>query len=207
MTARGGFAVVAASCAALLLLALGAAARPLLISDEPVSAPVLDAVEIAFVQDMTAHHQQALLLTQRLAAEVDPSVRTVAQQVADTQRTEIGMMLGWLTLARATVTNPEPMAWMRAAGHDHGVAGAESATVPGTVTRDELDRLATARGRDAEVLFLRLMLRHHQGAVVMAQAADRLLADGPVKRAAREMITSQSREVGLMGLMLDRFES
>lgn len=206
MTARGGLAVVAASCAALLLLALGPAARPLLIPGEPASAPVLDAVEIAFVQDMTAHHQQALLLTQRLAGDVDPTVRMLAEQVADTQRTEIGMMLGWLTLARATVTNPEPMAWMRTAGHDHGAAGAESATMPGAVVQDELDQLAAAHGRDAEVLFLRLMQRHHLGAVLMAQAADRLLVSGPVKQTARDMITSQSQEAGLMGLMLDRLE-
>ncbi|MBF6355336.1 DUF305 domain-containing protein [Nocardia higoensis] len=204
---RGGLAVGAAVCTALWLFALGAAARPLLIADRAEPAPVLGPVEIAFVQDMTAHHQQALLLTQRLADDVDPTVRLLAQQVADTQRTELGMMLGWLTLARATVTNPEPMAWMRMPGHDHRSAAAESATMPGAVTQDELDRLAVARGRDSEVMFLRLMQRHHQGAVVMAQAADRLLSSGPVKLAARDMITSQGREAGLMGMMLARMQN
>ncbi|WP_067863841.1 DUF305 domain-containing protein [Nocardia shimofusensis] len=207
MTVRRGLAVGAAVCVALLLLALGAAARPLLIADETEPAPVLGPVEIAFVQDMIAHHQQALLLTQRLADDVDPTVLLLARQVADTQRTELGMMLGWLTLARATVTNPEPMAWMRASGHDHGSADTESVTMPGAVTQDELDRLAAARGRDAEALFLRLMQRHHQGAVVMAQAADRLLSNGPVKRTARDMITSQGQEAGLMGMMLARMQN
>ncbi|HLS76306.1 MAG TPA: DUF305 domain-containing protein [Nocardia sp.] len=199
---RGVYAVGAALCVALLLLALGAAARPLLIADPADPAPVLSPVEIAFVQDMTAHHQQALLLVDRLPEDADPTVRLLARQVADTQRTEIGMMLGWLALARAVPTNPEPMAWMRASGHDHGVARPDSAAMPGAVGREELDRLAAAHGREAEELFLRLMHRHHLGAVTMARAADQLLADGPVRQAARDMMTSQSREAGLMGLML-----
>ncbi|WP_107657990.1 DUF305 domain-containing protein [Nocardia suismassiliense] len=182
---------------ALLLLVLGAALRPLVISETSTPATVLTPTEIGFVQDMAGHHQQALILVQRLAADVDPTVRGLADQIADAQRLEIGMMLGWLRLAGATSTNPRPMAWMPA-GH-HTTA---STTMPGMATGTDLDALTRARGADAESMFLRLMYRHHQGGVAMAQAFDQLAAGGPVEQAARDMISTQSQESGIIGLLI-----
>ncbi|WP_433567805.1 DUF305 domain-containing protein [Nocardia sp. CA-151230] len=180
--------------------------RPLLIPENRSAPPVLNRVEIGFSQDMTAHHEQALIMVQRLDSGVDPTVRQLAQQIADAQRMEIGTLLGWLRLANASPDATHPMAWMTAdAAHEHSMPAMTSTngtSMPGMATQAELDALAAARGRDAEVLFLQLMLRHHRGGVAMAQAADRLLASGPVKEAARGMITAQSQESGLMTIML-----
>lgn len=74
--------------------------------------------------------------------------------------------------------------------------------MPGMATLAELDALSAAHGRDAEILFLGLMTRHHDGGVAVARAADLLLDDGPVKRIARAMMQEQSKESGLMTLML-----
>jgi len=192
----------------LLSMVLGAALRPLVVADDPQPEPVLDATEIAFVQDMTAHHEQALVLTQQLDPGTDPTVARLAQQIRDAQNAEVGTMLGWLRLAGVTPTNPEPMAWMHpqpAAGHTHGSSSAETPSpdpMPGMATRAEIDALTDARGRDAAVLFLQLMQRHHVGGVAMARAAEGRLADGPVRQTAREMITEQSQEAGTMALML-----
>ncbi|MCP2293984.1 Uncharacterized conserved protein, DUF305 family [Nocardia amikacinitolerans] len=198
-----GVRIAAFASVALLLLALGAALRPLALPERHTAAPILDTVEIGFAQDMTAHHQQALLMTQRLDPASAPTVRRVAEQLADTQRVEIGTMLGWLRLAEASPLSPRPMAWMTdvAASHRHSTHEPD-APMPGMATTAELDALAAARGRDAEILFLRLMIRHHQGGIAMAQAADRQLTDGPVKEAARAMIQSQGQEVGVMSLLL-----
>ncbi|MQY27773.1 DUF305 domain-containing protein [Nocardia aurantia] len=207
MTVRRGGVALAGLGAALLLMVMGAALRPLL-WPEPTPAPkVLSATEIAFVQDMTEHHQQALLLVQRLDPGADPMVVRLAQQIADTQRGEIGMMLGWLRLAGATTTDPAPMAWMHAAAPSahHGASAAVAPdTMPGMATQADLDGLAHATGRDAAIRFLNLMQRHHYGGIAMAQAADHLLTTGVVKQAARDMITTQSRETGLLGLLLDK---
>lgn len=195
---------------AALLVTLGAAIRPL-IAPEPTGAPeMLTPTEIAFLQDMTAHHEQALLMAQSLDPGVSPVVARLAQQIDDAQRVELGTMLGWLRLAGQLPSNPQPMAWMHDAEprHRHGTPVAAGAPdVPaehamGMATRAELDALAAARGRDAELLFLRLMQRHHYGGVAMAQTADGLLTAGPVKQAAREMITEQTREIGTIGLLL-----
>ncbi|MFI5719311.1 DUF305 domain-containing protein [Nocardia sp. NPDC051750] len=190
--------VLLGTAALALLLVLGVTLRPLL-SERAAPAPILTPAEIGFVQDMAGHHQQALTMVDRLAADIDPAVRQIADQIADAQRLEIGMMLGWLRLAGTTPTNPHPMSWMPA-GHDH----AGSTTMPGMATRADLDALGHARGADAETMFLRLMYRHHQGGVAMAQAFDELSSGGPVEQAARDMISTQSQESGLIGLLLTR---
>ena len=75
--------------------------------------------------EILGHHGQALLLTQRLDPGADPYVVALARQIADGQRTELGMLLGWLRLAGAPVTGERPMAWMPApGGHDHAAAAA-----------------------------------------------------------------------------------
>lgn len=197
----------------LLSMVLGAALRPLVVADDPDPAPVLDPTEIAFVQDMVAHHEQALIMTQQLDPGTDPVVTRLAQQIRDGQNAELGTMLGWLRLSGVTPTNPEPMAWMQgpraAVGHGHhetSDAGTPD-PMPGMATRTELDALAAARGRDAAVLFLQLMQRHHVGGVTMAQAAEQRLPDGPVRQTAREMITEQSQEAGTMALMLSQLDA
>ncbi|PXX70622.1 uncharacterized protein (DUF305 family) [Nocardia tenerifensis] len=195
---------------AFAMLVLGAALRPLVLPETHTATPILNAVELGFVQDMTAHHQQALIMVQRLDRGVDPGVVRLADQLDDTQRLEIGTMLGWLRLANASPVPAHPMAWMHAdtPPHEHSAPVAQvdqratGTEMPGMATMAELDALAAARGRDAEILFLQLMFRHHQGGIAMAQAADQLLASGPVKETARSMIHAQGQEVGLMGLLL-----
>ncbi len=198
------------AAAALILLVIGAALRPAILPEKHTSAPVLDATEIGFVQDMTAHHQQAIQIVQRLDPGVDPQVSRLARQIDQSQSVEIGTMLGWLRLANAAPTSSRPMAWMRSgdmATHHHTgteAAPAPESAMPGMATMAELDRLSAARGHDAEVLFLQLMYRHHQGGLSMAGAADQEITSGPVKEQARAMIVAQSQETGLMALMLDQ---
>lgn len=202
----------ALSSLALLLLVIGATVRPLFITENPSPTRILDATEIGFAQDMLVHHQQALIIVQRLNPEADPMVRRLAQQISDSQRVEVGMLLGWLRLANTGPTNAHPMAWMHESGestmaaHGHqapaSTASPASASMPGMATLAQLDALSAASGREAETLFLQLMQRHHYGGVAMAQAADRLLTGGPVKLAARDMVTTQGQEIGFIGLMI-----
>ncbi|MFD6859999.1 DUF305 domain-containing protein [Rhodococcus sp. NPDC060090] len=205
--------VLALAALSLLLLGAGATLRPLagLPEEYPGSAAsvaVLSDVEVGFVQDMAAHHQQALQMTVRLPPGLDPAVAALADRIDAAQRLELGTLLGWLTLTGSPPINPDPM-WWHSPTHapganlqgdaDHHGTGTR---MPGMATPAELDALSAAHGRDAEILFLQLMTRHHDGGVAMARAADLLLDDGPVKRIARAMLQEQSKESGLMTLML-----
>lgn len=198
MTVTRPLHLAAFAVAGLFLLVLGAALRPLVFPERSTPVPVLTATELGFVQDMTAHHQQALIMVERLDPAVDPAVRRLADRIGDAQRMEIGTLLGWTQLAGAAPTSPTPMTWM--AGHQHDPS---PATMPGMATMAELDALSAARGADAEALFLELMYRHHSGGIAMARAADTQLTTGPVKQAARAMAQSQAQELGYLGLLLD----
>ncbi|WP_330181217.1 DUF305 domain-containing protein [Nocardia sp. NBC_01503] len=205
MTANRWVRGAAVAVLAVLLCVAGMLLRPIVVPDNQSEPAVLNPTEIGFAQDMLAHHQQALIMVQRLDTGVDPTIRQLAQQISDTQRLEIGTLLGWLRLANASPTNPHPMAWMPAtdmpAGHDHS-AMTGTTTMPGMATMQELDALSADKGADAETYFLQLMLRHHRGGVAMAQAADKLVKSGAVKESARAMITEQSQEAGIMTLLL-----
>lgn len=221
-------AAAAYSVAAVALLMLGAAIRPLFI-DDPAPREILSGVELGFVQDMAAHHHQALIMVQRLDAGADPAVRSLAQQIDDTQRAEIGTLLGWLRMAGAPAANSDPMGWMPAESrHGHSVPDSHSAydgnsahdsdsagdrhpgqarTMPGMATQEQLDALAAARGRAASVLFLELMQAHHDGGIAMARVADAMLSGGVVKQVAREMISGQTKESGLIAVLLAQIEA
>ncbi|MEU1549878.1 DUF305 domain-containing protein [Nocardia sp. NPDC005745] len=212
MTRRQAITATATLGLALLLLAMGAAARPLLVDEHPLSRPVLNPTEIGFAQDMLAHHSQALIMTARLDQTADPTVVALADRIEATQREEIGELKGWLRMAGASTVNNAPMQWMHPNNsvtdhHHHAATPSETAdggpAMPGMATQTELDALSAARGTDAARSFLHMMTRHHYGGIQMAQAANNLLTDGIVKQTARDMMTNQTQEAALMEIMLN----
>jgi uncharacterized protein (DUF305 family) len=72
----------------------------------------------------------------------------------------------------------------------------------GMATDVELDALRAASGRDAEVLFLQLMIRHHEGGVQMARALLARSTHDDVVPIARSIDNSQSGEIQTMAGML-----
>ena len=94
------------------------------------------------------------------------------------------------------------MAWMMAdAGHH--VVGDDMA-MPGMASPADLTRLQRARGRDNEVAFLQLMIRHHQRGIDMAAYAVRHTSTNAVHQTAVAMIDEQSQEIILMAHLLEQ---
>ena len=165
-------------------------------SDVPLSA-----VDIGFTQDMSTHHQQAILLSQTLAPDVDPQVRSIADQIVTEQTAEIATMHGWLSLFDLPYSSPHPMQWMHSDNSMHGDMSGMS--MPGMASIDEIGRLGQLHGRAAEVLYLQLMIRHHQGGIEMARTANNLGLRSQIDRVAVGMVAAQGNEVGVMTTMLD----
>ncbi|MEV0962920.1 DUF305 domain-containing protein [Streptomyces sp. NPDC049910] len=78
------------------------------------------------------------------------------------------------------------------------------ALMPGMATRSELDLLAQADGRAAEVLFLQLMTDHHKGGVAMADGCAELCTVPQEKALAQGMVDAQQSEIGLMADLLEK---
>jgi len=165
-------------------------------------APPLTATDVGFAQDMSAHHHQAVIMSDMVAADAAPEVHALADQIKFSQLREIGQMTGWLQIADAPVVSPHPMAWMMAdAGHH--MAGGEMA-MPGMASPADLTRLQRAIGRANEILFLQLMTRHHQGGIDMAAYAVQHTTRNAVHQTAVDMTDEQSQEIILMAHLLEQ---
>ena len=150
--------------------------------------------DVAFMTDMVGHHAQALRMAQ-LAPEraKDERVKRLAERIAAGQGAEIDAMQRWLEaqgLPRA-----DEQASEHSAGHE------ESGTMPGMPDADDMTRLVAAKGTAFDRLFLELMVRHHEGALAMAEQA--VGASHPVvSEQVDETVATQSVEISRMQAVL-----
>ena len=111
--------------------------------------------------------------------------------------------MGWLQAWGLPQTSRQPrMAWMP--GHAASASAPEPVLMHGMASEDELRRLRAATGREAEILFLQLMIRHHEGGVVMARAVIPLSNRAEVVRMASSIEEGQRVEIAEMTEMLAR---
>lgn len=193
--------------AVLAVLLLGAAVGLLVKlpgSSTSTSAPASDSVDVGFCQDMAMHHLQGIQMA-NIARDrsTDPEVRQLAFDIASTQLEQVGRMKGWLMLWNEHEQNVSGvyMAWMNAAGvHGHGATTPEAGKplMPGMATTEELTKLRGLSGRDFDVYFLQLMLRHHLGGAPMAEYASTAGGQSVVRTLADNMLKSQTAETELM---------
>lgn len=191
-------------------LAFGALAGALLARQPVLTAAAEGSVDAGFARDMQAHHAQAVELAVLVRdRSTDEEVRTVALDILLTQQNQIGQMAGWLSTWGLPAAAPEaPMAWMTDGEHGHataapGAADAGYAAMPGWVSRADLARLTAADGTEADRLFLELMIPHHEGGVEMAEYAVERARRPQVVSLARNIVTSQERELTALHAMLD----
>jgi uncharacterized protein (DUF305 family) len=187
---------------ALGLLLTGAAAGLLLglPGSPPPATPAADSVDVGFAQDMTVHHQQAVeMASWERDHTADPVLKQLASDIEATQTSQIGRMQGWLELwGAAALPVGGHMKWMAAAptGHDeHGAVGAAGvATMPGMASSAELTALRGTSGPALDVMFLQLMLRHHEGGATMLSYGAEHAALPQVRNLARQMFAAQTAE-------------
>jgi uncharacterized protein (DUF305 family) len=169
-------------------------------------APDESSVDVGFVRDMSVHHAQAVTLGKLAARRATlPAVREMGEDIVLAQQREIGVMAGWLQQWRLPSTTDAPaMVWMSHGGTAF-VSGGDP-PMPGMATREEVARLAVARGPARDLLFCRLMLRHHLGGMHMiSEVIDR--GERPeVVALARQMRADQAREVVQLQRLLRRLD-
>jgi uncharacterized protein (DUF305 family) len=190
--------------ATVALLLLGAALGLLITvpsrPDEPSPTPV----DVGFAQDMSVHHQQAVTMA-TLAREnaTDLAVRQLAFDIDTNQRDQIGRMHGWLSLwDQPAQSSGPPMQWMQSPGHGHQGMPMTHRPMPGMVTSQELAQLQSLRGPAFDVLFLQLMLRHHEGGAPMAGYGTEHAGTPAARALAANILSAQSKESDLMRRML-----
>ncbi|WP_435585967.1 DUF305 domain-containing protein [Micromonospora aurantiaca (nom. illeg.)] len=175
-------------------------------------APADNSAEAGFARDMATHHAQAVEMSMIAHAGTDdPEVATLSMDIALTQQAQIGTMRAWLTEWKLSLTGTQPpMSWMTGKGGmtmNHGGGTPASTAMPGMATKAEVSRLREATGRDLDLQFTELMIRHHQGGITMVNA---VLAAEPrqqVRDLAERMRAGQEAELNALQSLLARLKA
>ncbi|MET4156447.1 DUF305 domain-containing protein [Agromyces sp. PvR057] len=158
-----------------------------------VSATAVDELpndaDMMFAMMMIPHHEQAVELSQLLAATpgIDGFSSSLAAFIEADQTKEIVAMNAWLD------------AWHGVGVMNHAGGG----TMAGMATPEQIAEFDALSGAAAEARFLDLMIAHHRGALAMADDA---IADGEnsyIRTLAKHIAAEQQREIAAMVLRRD----
>jgi uncharacterized protein (DUF305 family) len=186
------------------LVSLLVASLAIVVASGCSRTPADDSAEAGFARDMATHHAQAVDMAFILRdTTTDDALRALAADIIVTQSAQRGMFMAWLQHWRLPQASPGPrMAWM---GPHHMGDGETTVGMPlmaGMASDTELAALRTASGRDAEILFLQLMIRHHEGGVLMARAQLTRSNREDVVTLVRGIDSGQTGEIATMATML-----
>ncbi len=162
-------------------------------SSSPASANTGSPADIAFLQDMVVHHQQALDLTAMVRGQsTEPALVTLADQIAAQQRTELqgcqAQLLQWEV--------PDG----KSSRHD---ADQDATDIPGMVDQPTIDKLRNLRGPAFDKLWLHSMIDHHRGAITMAHNEIEHGESPEAISIARSLAARQQAEIDRMNQLLE----
>ncbi|MCU0623490.1 MAG: DUF305 domain-containing protein [Gemmatimonadaceae bacterium] len=165
---------------------------------QPQAAPPAAAASpagVRFMQGMLLHHAQALEMAALIDGRSDDGqLARLGERIRVSQRDEIALMAAWLEERRQPVPDPSSPH----AHHAHG-------PMAGMASPAEMTALAALRGTDFARRFLTLMIRHHEGALVMVQDVLGAVGgsdDGEIFRFASDIDADQRAEIRRMRAML-----
>jgi uncharacterized protein (DUF305 family) len=178
------------------------------------ATPTTTSPEAGFSRDMQVHHAQAIAMAMEIYRKTDDEqLRALSYDIATGQAGQRGEMFDWLVQWGLPQSGGPMMAWMSADGGSHEHVGGDpgeartdddARTAMGMATDAELDALASASGSAADCLFLELMVRHHEGAVPMAEAIIDLGSEPRVLQVAETIRRGQTAEIDAMQSMQQR---
>ena len=165
-----------------------------------------NAADVGFARDMQVHHTQAVEMAMEVYRKTDDDdVRRMAYDIATSQAGQRGEMFDWLVQWGLPQSGDPLMTWMTGssdhAGHGAGgepMTDAEARAAMGMATDAELAALREATGTEADCLYLALMIRHHEGAIPMAEAAAELGSVPRVIAVAQSIAQGQTAEIDAM---------
>lgn len=152
----------------------------------------LNDADVEFAQGMIVHHEQAIEMAE---IALDPNVGAgaavvdLATRVKGAQDPEVELMTGWLTAAG------ESVAMDTSDGHD-------MSSMEGMMSAEDMDALATMTGPDFDVMWLEMMIEHHQGAIIQSETVKADGSNPDVLALADQIITAQQAEIAEMEALL-----
>ena len=138
--------------------------------------------DVTFLQDMVAHHEQAIEMAEMVEGRTDrPELNELAGNVIESQTAEIDE-IGAL-LEDAGEEMPADHGGMDMGGSDMGMS------------QEEMDALMETEGEEFDKMFSEMMIRHHQAAIAMSNDVLENGENADVATMAQGIIDEQQKEV------------
>jgi uncharacterized protein (DUF305 family) len=163
-------AAVAASAQSPVIVRPGAPgqATKTLPADTRPTLPPTSSKDVEFMQGMIMHHAQAVEMTDMIAERTDNrDIRFLGERISKSQSDEMAFMVRWLE-ARGQATEMK-MSGGQHDSHAHGGHQAPTHQMPGMLTPKQMEELKASKGEKFDLLFLKGMIQHHEGALVMVK--------------------------------------
>ena len=165
-----------------------------------LTAPGDESAEAGFARDMSVHHAQAVSMA---IIEYDRTsnvaLKRIAFDIVVTQQGQIGTFNGWLDdWGLSARSDGPPMDWVPGSQNMLQADG----RMPGMASEAEIERLRTLSGREVDILFCELMIRHHLGGIHMIDAVLDRSGNDKVVALATTMRNVQQAEVGTLEMFL-----
>ena len=193
------FAGVLAALAAALLLSSCTSQKSDGPTDhqQPTDQPVVvgepagyNSDDVEFATNMIPHHQQAVdmaaMVPTRTASQ---DMLVIARDISTDQQAEIRALQGMLNR------------WGEPAA-----PGMAPMSMQGMVDQATLDRLMSLKGTDFDTLWMRSMISHHQGAIIMSQDEIAHGENHDAIEMAKRIVTAQQREIAYLTHLLSPTE-
>ncbi|MFD3788013.1 DUF305 domain-containing protein [Streptomyces cyaneofuscatus] len=151
-----------------------------------------NAADFAFAKGMIPHRQAIEMADLAPSRSGSAEVMTLAKQIKKAQGPEIKTLSGWLT------------SWGEEVPAEGAMDHAEHGMGHMMMTAEEMDKLKDSSGKALDTAFMEMMIKHHEGAVTMAETEK---ADGsyePATKMAAAIITSQTAEITRMNELLGK---
>jgi uncharacterized protein (DUF305 family) len=139
--------------------------------------------DLQFIDTMITHHRGAIDMARLAKTKAARTEKKMAEEMAQAQERELKLMMDWRDR------------WFK------GQAQARNMDLPGmrdSMKDMDLDMMKKAKGKEFDLMFLDMMIPHHQGAVVMSQDATQKAEHQEVKQLANRIIEQQQREIDQM---------
>ena len=143
----------------------------------PEANSEFSAADLKFAEEMIPHHEQAILMSDiALTNSTSEEVLALARDIKAAQAPEVELMGSWQGVRASTHM-----------GH----------TMDGMLSEAEIQNLRDAEGATFDRLYLEGMIKHHEGAIKMAQKVlDSKNAE--VATLAAAIIDAQEKEIAFM---------
>src|SRR5688572_15215837 len=184
----------------------GAPGQPtqILPSSTRAKLPPLSAKDVEFMQGMIMHHAQAVEMTALINDRTNnKELRLLGARISHSQADEMKYMEQWLKLRGEQTSMPMPSMphtpGMDMSKHQHQML------MPGMLTEEQMDALKKAKAAEFDRLFLKGMIQHHKGALVMVDELFNTAGagqDSQLFNFATEVDSGQRAEIRMMETML-----